>query len=57
MKRLQPSRYVLVTSVPLSAVNKDAVVNIIGADFLKPSDVIGCEDLNLTSPIRALLRI
>jgi hypothetical protein len=46
VKRLQPSRYVLVTSVPLSAVNKDAVVNIIGADVLKPSDVIGREDLN-----------
>jgi hypothetical protein len=46
VKRLQPSRYVLVTSVPLSPVNKDAVVNIIGADVLKPSDVIGREDLN-----------
>ena len=46
VKRLQPSRYVLVTSVALSAVNKDAIVNIIGADVLKPSDVIGCEDLN-----------
>jgi hypothetical protein len=43
---LQPRRYVLVTSVPLSAVNKDAVVNIIGADVLRPSDVIGREDLN-----------
>jgi hypothetical protein len=46
VKRLQPSRYVLVTSVPLSAVNKGAIVNVIGGDVLKPSDVIGCEDLN-----------
>lgn len=44
--RLQPSRYILVTSVPLSAVNKDTVVGIIGAGVLKPTDVIGCEGLN-----------
>ena len=31
VKRLQPSRYVLVTSVPLSAVNKDEIVGIVGA--------------------------
>jgi hypothetical protein len=46
VRRLQPSRYVLVTSVPLSAVNKDAVVGLVGADMLRPSDVIGQEDLN-----------
>jgi len=46
VSRLQPSRYVLVTSVPLSAVNKDAIVSIIGADVLRASDVIGREDLN-----------
>ncbi|MGR6467936.1 nSTAND3 domain-containing NTPase [Rhizobium sp. PAMB 3182] len=46
VRRLKPSRYVLVTSVPLSAINKDAVVKLIGADVLKPSDVIGQEDLN-----------
>ncbi len=44
--RLKPTRYVLVTSVPLSAVNKDAIVALIGADVLTPSDVIGQEDLN-----------
>ena len=44
--RLKPTRYVLVTSVPLSAVNKDAIVALIGADVLKPSDVIGQEGLN-----------
>jgi hypothetical protein len=53
VSRLHPSRYVLVTSVPLSTLNKDAIVNIIGADALKPSDVIGCEDLNTTGPSTA----
>lgn len=46
VRRLQPSRYVLVTSVTLSAVNKDAVVSVIGADVLRPTDIIGREDLN-----------
>ncbi|PZO63102.1 MAG: hypothetical protein DI498_14140 [Paracoccus denitrificans] len=46
VRRLKPTRYVLVTSVPLSAVNKDAIVALIGADVLTPSDVIGREDLN-----------
>lgn len=46
VRRLKPTRYVLVTSVPLSAVNKDAIVALIGADVLTPSDVIGREGLN-----------
>ncbi|MCJ2024432.1 restriction endonuclease [Methylobacterium sp. J-067] len=46
VRRLKPTRYVLVTSVPLSAVNKDAIVALIGADVLTPSDVIGQEGLN-----------
>lgn len=46
VRQLKPSRYVLVTSVPLSAVNKDAIVTLIGADVLKPNDVIGQEGLN-----------
>jgi len=46
VRRLQPKRYVLVTSIPLSAVNKDEIVEVIGSDFLKPSDVLGQEDLN-----------
>lgn len=46
VRRLQPSRYVLVTSIPLSAVNKDEIVKLIGAKFLKPTDVLGQEDLN-----------
>lgn len=31
VRRLKPTRYVLVTSVPLSAVNKDAIVALIGS--------------------------
>lgn len=46
MRRLTPSRYVLVTSVPLSPLNKDAVVRAIGADYLQPQDVVGPDDLN-----------
>uniref|UniRef100_I2PX29 Restriction endonuclease type IV Mrr domain-containing protein n=1 Tax=Desulfovibrio sp. U5L TaxID=596152 RepID=I2PX29_9BACT len=46
VRRLRPTRYVLVTSVSLSAVNKDAIVTLIGSDMLKPSDVLGQEDLN-----------
>lgn len=46
VRRLNPTRYVLVTSVPLSAVNKDAIVALLGADVLTPSDVIGQNDLN-----------
>jgi hypothetical protein len=46
VRRLRPSRYVLLTSVSLSAVNKDAIVSIIGADVLKLTDVIGREDVN-----------
>jgi DNA polymerase III delta prime subunit len=44
--RLQPNRYVVITSVPLSPANKDRVVTIIGARFLKPSDVIGRDEIN-----------
>lgn len=46
VRRLTPSRYILVTSVPLSPLNKDAVVHAIGADYLQPQDVIGPDDLN-----------
>jgi hypothetical protein len=46
LKRLQPRRCVLVTSVPLSPANKAAIIAIIGADVLAPEDVIGCEGLN-----------
>lgn len=46
VRRLQPRRYVLVTSVPLSPADKDQIVTLIGADVLKPADVLGAEDLN-----------
>jgi hypothetical protein len=46
VKGLQPSRYVLMTSVPLSPANKNAIVGIIGANVLAPNDVMGREDLN-----------
>jgi Restriction endonuclease len=39
--RLQPCRYVLVTSVPLSPANKDAIVATVGADVLRTADVLG----------------
>ena len=43
---LQPTRYVLVTSVPLSPANKADIIDIIGADVLAPGDVIGQDGLN-----------
>ena len=46
VRKLAPSRYVLVTSVPLSPANKDAIVRIIGSDFLQTVDVVGADDLN-----------
>lgn len=46
VRRLQPCRYVLVTSVPLSPPNKDEILDAIGVDVLKPADVLGAEDLN-----------
>lgn len=46
VKQIQPTRYSIVTSVPLSAGNKNDIVKIIGADVLKPTDIFGQEDLN-----------
>ena len=46
VRLLQPDRYVLVASIPLSSTDKTAIINIIGATFLAPSDVIGLEGLN-----------
>ena len=46
VEKLQPSRYVLVTSVPLSPANKKAIIEIIGDDVLASGDVFGSEDLN-----------
>lgn len=46
VRKLKPQRYVLITSVPLSPANKDAIIKIIGADILNTSDVLGQDDLN-----------
>lgn len=46
IRDLNPDRYVFVTSAPLSSSNKDKIVEIVGADYLKPSDVLGRDDLN-----------
>ena len=46
VRRLAPSRYVLVTSVPLSPDNKEVITRIIGRDLLRAADVIGADDLN-----------
>lgn len=46
VRLLAPRRYVLVTSVPLSPLNKEAIIRTIGSEFLRAADVIGPEDLN-----------
>ncbi len=46
VRKLRPQRYVLVTSVPLSPANKDAIVKVIGADVLHTGDILGPDDLN-----------
>jgi DNA polymerase III delta prime subunit len=46
VRHLLPTRYVLVTSVPLSPANTTEIINIIGADVLTSGDVIGQEGLN-----------
>lgn len=46
LDRLHCSRYLLVTSVPLSRTNKTELASILAPYVLSPSDVIGAEDLN-----------
>jgi hypothetical protein len=43
---LKPSRYALVTSVPLSPADKAKIVSIFGSSRLKGADVFGADDLN-----------
>lgn len=45
-KRLAPSRYILVTSIELSAENKKALKKIFAPFVLRLSDIIGNQDLN-----------
>lgn len=46
IQRLQPERYVIVTSVPLSPANKADIVKIIDHASLQASDILGKDDLN-----------
>jgi hypothetical protein len=46
VKRLKPSRYIVVTSVPLSAADKDIIYEIFRPFMLSANDVLGKEDLN-----------
>ncbi len=46
IRRLEPHRYMLVTSVALSPANKGKIVELFGTGLLVPSDVIGVDDLN-----------
>jgi DNA polymerase III delta prime subunit len=46
VRSLNPTRYVLVTSVPLSAAQKTQICKAVGTSFLTPADVIGQEGLN-----------
>ncbi len=44
--KLNPKRYIVVTSVNLSAKNKDEIVDIFSPYLLSANDVIGNEDMN-----------
>lgn len=46
VQRLQPRRYVLVTSLPLSPAYKSKVVEVCKPFILGPADVIGADDLD-----------
>ncbi|CCV08452.1 conserved hypothetical protein [Mesorhizobium metallidurans STM 2683] len=44
--RLEPKRYILVTSAPLTPKNKSALAEIIGPSLQTPGDIFGPGDLN-----------
>lgn len=44
--RLAPTRYILVTSAPLTPKNKNALAEIIGPSLRTPGDIFGPGDLN-----------
>lgn len=46
VQQLQPQRYVLVTSLPLSPAGKDKIVEACRPFILRPADVIGADDLD-----------
>jgi len=46
VKILKPDRYIIVTSLPLSAIQKDEIKNILDPHVLTSNDIFGQEDLN-----------
>lgn len=46
VSKLQPIRYILATSLPLSAADKRKISHVFAPYIRADSDVIGCEDLN-----------
>ncbi len=46
VKRLQPTRYMLVTALPLSATNKDEICKKFKPFIKTPNDIFGQDDLN-----------
>ena len=46
VKKIQPDRYIIVTSLPLSAMQQDEVKDIMSPFILTSHDVIGQEELN-----------
>ena len=46
VQHLKSVRYMVVTSVPLSPQNKDAIVALFPANFLQTHDIWGCDELN-----------
>ena len=44
--KLQPVRYMLATSVPLSPTNKDQIIQVLSPHIKRPDDIYGKEDLN-----------
>lgn len=46
IKNLKPDRYIVVTSLPLSSIQKDEIKTILSPFVLTSNDIIGQEDLN-----------
>lgn len=46
INKLNPTRYILVTSLPLSPNKKKKIVEVVGSDLISESDIFGLEDLN-----------
>jgi hypothetical protein len=46
VRQLKPTRYVLVTSIPLSPADKSKIIDIIGSDVLASGDILGHAELN-----------